>query len=760
MNDQSWPLLPLPACLLDLAADPRWVGWRWETRPGAAKPTKPPRQVNGAYAHNDKPETWSTAGEVAQVARARRFDGIGLQLLGLTSFAALDLDNVRDPETGKILPWAEEAICWGSYAEMTPSGTGFRVLGRVEPDETPRHRKFAHPGGGEVEFYVNIPTGRFITVTSSRVDGAPDALAPIGPLIAKLWGEVNADEPRGGLDFERSPGAGECSPDFASLPEWLRTTIEHGRSGDRSADFQAAANGLRARVDFDVALRLFREHPSGPAGKYGDRLEDELRRSWEKAAASSRTRRPEEMPAGAEPDDADGFDFSHDALALDLGARSWDQNARYVALWGQWLFWTGTHWERDTTRQDFRRTRAYLGTCAREVLAWATRKAEEHEVAGEEKAAEKVRSWAKSEARTLRNKVTVAAVESLAQSNRASAARAEDFDAAPMLLGTPGGTVDLRTGDTRAAQRADYITRLTTVAPEHGPASRWLGFLEEVFQGDQELIAFMQRAAGYSLTGETREHKLLFCYGGGRNGKGTFLETLFYILGDYGRRIAASALLNSQGEKHPTDLAGLRGARFVVGSELPRGKSWDEAALKDLTGGDVLTARFMRQDFFDFRPQFTLWIAGNTMPSFKGVDEALRARVVLVPFTVTIPAERRDTELPMKLREEAGQILSWAIEGAVEWQRRGLAVPVSVARASQDYMDGEDTLGQFLADETVQEPMGFVTTTALYQRFTQWAEGQGLHGWTLRTMQKELATRGLPVARRSAGAGFLGVRLR
>lgn len=474
---------------------------------------------------------------------------------------------------------------------------------------------------------------------------------------------------------------------------------------------------------------------------------------------SERSRRREETTA-TQKDLRSEFDLSHDALALDMGARSWDRDARHVMLWGKWLFWAGSHWAKDMTCENFRRTRGYLGESARELLAWAEKRAEELQASGDEKGAEKLLGCAKNEARLLRHKSTIAAVESLAQSNAASAVAADIFDANTRLLGTPGGTVDLKTGQVQPAKREDLITRLTSVSPQNGDPKLWLKFLNDAFQGDKEMIAFLQRAAGYSLTGETSEHKLLFCYGGGRNGKGTFLETLFHITSDYSRRIAATALLNSHGEKHPTDLAGLHGARFVVGSELPRGKSWDEAALKDLTGGDVLTARFMRQDFFDFRPQFTLWIAGNTMPSFKGVDEALRARVVLIPFTVTVPPEKRDRLLPEKLRQEAGQILTWAIKGAIEWYKDGLKVPAKVADASREYMDGEDTLGQFLADETLPESLAFVTTTELYQRFSQWCAQQGLAGWTLRTMQKELKSRGQPTAQRKHGNGFLGLRLK
>ncbi len=432
--------------------------------------------------------------------------------------------------------------------------------------------------------------------------------------------------------------------------------------------------------------------------------------------------------AGAVPDTLpDEFDLSQDALALDMGMTGWNQDARHVATWGKWLFWKGTHWGRDDDLSHMTKCRGYLRTRAADVTAWADKKAFKLAQEGHVTKAEKLQAWAKGEIKTLRHKNTVAAVVDLARSNPEIVARVKEFDADKLLLGTPGGTVDLRTGTLRPARRKDMITKQTTVAPAPGQPVLWLRFLSEIFKGDADLIAFLQRAAGYALTGETREHKLLFLYGTGRNGKSVFLNTLFDIWGDYARRASASTFLNSNGEKHPTDLAGLNGARLVAGSELPKGKTWDESVIKDLTGGDVMTARFMRGDFFDFDPQLTLMIAGNNMPSFRGVDEAIRARVALVPFTVTIPPERRDQHLADKLKAEAGQILQWAIDGAVAWQARGLDVPTSVAAASASYFDDEDILGQFLADETAKDSMGFVTTTDLHQRFKQWCERQGLN---------------------------------
>ena len=467
-------------------------------------------------------------------------------------------------------------------------------------------------------------------------------------------------------------------------------------------------------------------------------------------------------PISRQPVEDNTPDLSHDHLALDLGARSWDANARHVALWGKWLFWTGSHWKCDDKLEHLSRIRAYLRERAGDVASWAGRKADVLENEHDKKGAEKVRTWARDQARSLRSNATVTSVANLVRANPASATAHEAFDADRYLLGTPGGTVDLRSGQLRPARRQDMISRRTTCAPAP-PGSlpeRWMTFLDEIFEGDQETIAFLQRAAGYALTGATDEHKLLFLHGSGRNGKSVFLNTLLDIWADYGRRVAATTFLHSQTERHPTDIAGLQGARLAIASELPRGKTWDEATIKDLTGGDRLTARYMRQDFFEFTPQLTLMIAGNTQPSFKGVDEAIRSRVVLVPFAVTIPPEKRDRGLPDKLQSEGPEILRWCIDGAVAWRERGLDVPPAIAAASNAYFDEEDTVGQFLEDETTKDPQGFVSSEDLIICFNFWSERQGLGSWTQRTLVKELRQRGFEDGRNKRQRGLRGLLLR
>ena len=264
------------------------MGWRWETRTnsdGKQHRTKPPRQPSGAYAQNNKPDSWATLAEVQAATATMGFEGVGLQLQGLHGFAALDLDKVRNAETGEVLPWAAEVIAWGSYAEMTPSGAGFRVLGTVAADRLSRHNKFTHPLGGEVEFYISLQqgSGRYITVTGNRVEGAPDALTPIDDQVARLWADLRPKQEQKAKDFDLNTGG---SDGLEGLPQWAQNYITHGGSGDRSANFQAVVNAMAVRMDFLTALRILEAYPQGPAGKYTGRLETELRRSWEKANAS------------------------------------------------------------------------------------------------------------------------------------------------------------------------------------------------------------------------------------------------------------------------------------------------------------------------------------------------------------------------------------------------------------------------------------------------------------------------------------------
>jgi putative DNA primase/helicase len=270
------------------------------------------------------------------------------------------------------------------------------------------------------------------------------------------------------------------------------------------------------------------------------------------------------------------------------------------------------------------------------------------------------------------------------------------WDSDPWLLGTPGGTVDLRTGELRDSRREDAITKVTAVAPLDDRCPLWLKFLDDATGGDAEFIRFLQQWCGYCLTGVTREHALVFVYGPGGNGKSVFLNIMRRNFGDYVRNAAMDTFASSKNEKHPTDLAMLRGARLVTASETEADKSWAEARIKQLTGGDVISARFMKQDFFEYLPQFKLVVVGNHTPALHNVDDAAKRRFNIVPFIRTPAAP--DLELEGKLFREAGGILQWMIKGCLDWQANGLSRPACVRAATKDYFEDQDLLGQWIED--------------------------------------------------------------
>ena len=383
----------------------------------------------------------------------------------------------------------------------------------------------------------------------------------------------------------------------------------------------------------------------------------------------------------------EGFlDLTHDKLALDLGIH-WAGDARYVALWGRWLFWFGSTWLEDEKLDHMTRTRAYLRGRAEVIL----------EVIGGREAG--------PAADALRNKPMVAAVADLARSNPDIAGGTDEWDRDPFLCGAPSCTVDLRTGETREPERDDLITKRLAVdpAPPGTAAPLWQRFLVRVTDGDTELIAYLQRLAGYCLTGDIGEHVLAFAHGAGANGKGVFFGTLADAMGAYAVTVGTEMLMVSIGERHPTEIARLRGARLALGSEIESNQTWAEAKIKKLTGGDRLQGRFMRQDFFEFDPQFKLIVFGNRKPSLRGVDEAIRRRLHLIPFTVTIPAPERDPQLREKLRAEWPAILRWAIDGCLEWQRVGLRPPARVVAATEEYLGGEDLIERWREDCLVED---------------------------------------------------------
>lgn len=451
------------------------------------------------------------------------------------------------------------------------------------------------------------------------------------------------------------------------------------------------------------------------------------------------------------------IDLSHDGLALWMGLQGFNEKARYVAAAGRWYFWEENHWRVDTTKAYESNTRDFLRLVAKKIAIDASEEAK----GLEQKEGNNLRRWAKDEAKVLKSRATISAVASLAQANWETAAQKEDFDQELLLLGTPEGTVDLKTGFLFPARKKDMITKLTACGPAE-PGSKpvlWLKFLHRIFDGDQETIDFMQRAVGYALTGRITEHKLLFLHGHGRNGKSVFRDTLEWMMGAYSRTANSDLLMTSGQGKHKTELAELDGARLVVASEIPKNTIWNEARIKELTGGDRINANFMHKDGFTYIPQLTLMIAGNDKPRLKDVGPAMRARMQLVPFNVEIPHEEQDRDLPKKLKLEGPEILRWAIEGALKWQDRGLDVPEAIKKASLEYLEDEDVIKAFLGEATVTATNSYVETQKLFVRYRVWCQAQGIQAEIKRRFVNDLKARGWTETKRNVGMVFVDLNL-
>lgn len=307
----------------------------------------------------------------------------------------------------------------------------------------------------------------------------------------------------------------------------------------------------------------------------------------------------------------------------------------------------------------------------------------------------------------------------LAQSEPGIAVHHTALDSAPWLLNCRNGTIDLKTGTPHPHDRAQLLTKQIDVDYDPAaPAPRWARFIERITDGDPELATYMQRAAGYTLTGDVSEQCLFFCYGNGANGKSTYVETLAALLGNFWLKAPTEMLMQqrSGGGGVPNDVARLPGARMVVAAEVSEGGRIDEAKVKDLTGGDTLIARFMRAEFFEFRPVFKLWLYGNHKPQIRGTDNGIWRRIRLIPFTATIPEAERDPALAEKLRVELAGILAWAVRGCLAWQAEGLTAPVAVKAATDTYRAEMDAIGAFLLDSCTIAPRLSASAGDLYKK--------------------------------------------
>lgn len=429
-------------------------------------------------------------------------------------------------------------------------------------------------------------------------------------------------------------------------------------------------------------------------------------------------------------------------------ARDHAGRVRYCWTWKRWLVWDGRRWKIDAGDQVATLAKA----TARGIYAEAWYAEDRKE-----------RRPLADHASKTESRRGLEAMLALAQSEPGIPVDAAQLDAHPWVLNVENGTLDLRTGQLRRHDPTDLLTKLAPVAFDaDATAPRWQAFLERIFEGRASLIAFMQRVAGYVLTGDTSERALFVLFGSGANGKTTFLRALMDVLGDdYATKTPTRTLMLTRNDAIPNDVARLAGARLVVANESGDQHRLDEALVKDMTGGgDKISARFLHAEWFQFSPTFKLLLATNHRPSIRGTDDAVWDRLQLVPFNVRIPEPDRDPHLLDALRAELPGILAWAVRGCLEWQRQGLGTPDEVREATTAYRDEEDRLGAFLRACCVVDPATRVPFGELYAAYLEWAAAADEEPLSDRAFGQQLSRRGYAPKPTKSARVRLGLRLR
>lgn len=665
-----------------------------------------------------------------------------------------NLHELRPYLTRKATQEELGAWSWSGVGIVTGPLSGVLVLDVDGPEGEGELQKHGHPvtpmvrtASGGLHLYFNHPEQS--VRTGIRIAPGLDVKASGGYVVAPPSVGPNGN-----------PYEWIISPDDAELadpPDWLMRLLERpkgngtappvGRKispGRRNHELTSIAGTMRRRgleeAEILAALQVTNEQRCKPP------LEA---RELEKIAASVARYEPADNVVSISVNGHGSTPPLRGYNLTDLGnserfVRDHGEGVRYCYPWSSWLVWTGVRWERDDSGKIHR--------LAKETVRGIYKEASE---AGDE---DRRKALAKHAARS-EGADKIKAMLELAKSEVPVAP--DELDDDRWLLNAPNGTVDLRTGILRDHRRGDLITK--SVGCEYDPAAEapmWAATLERALPSEA-LREFFKKLSGYALSGDVSEHILAVLYGTGANGKSTILNALLAAVHDYGMQAAPDLLVAKKGS-HPTEVADLFGMRLVASIEVEDGRRLAESLVKQLTGGDKVRARRMRQDFWQFEPTHKVFMAVNHKPEVRGTDTAIWRRLRLIPFEQTVPPAEQDKQLPQKLEAEMVGILRWAVEGCLKWQREGLQAPEEVRKATGQYRSEMDVIGAFLQDECEIGPGHKEPFTTLYKRYEEWCEEGGERAETRRKFNARLKERGGFEARRSGPGGaneWHGLRL-
>jgi putative DNA primase/helicase len=430
------------------------------------------------------------------------------------------------------------------------------------------------------------------------------------------------------------------------------------------------------------------------------------------------------------------FQFTDTTNAYRLFSK-YGTDIRYNALWKKWIVWDGNRWQMD----DGYMIHDKGLTMIRGIYADLVKTADYRERMEIEKYAIQSES-------ARRRKAFVEAATWIPELN----IKTDDLDKDPWLLNVENGTIQLRTGELREQRAEDLITKIAHVRYDRAASCPvWKQFIMEIMNYNTDLIRFIQTAVGWAVTGDTSEQTMFILFGSGANGKSTFLNTIMNLLGDYAIATPTETFMRKSGEQITNDIARLRGTRFVTTTEAEQGKRLSEPLIKQITGNDRMTARFLYGEFFNFVPTFKIFMGTNHKPVIKGTDYGIWRRIKLIPFTTTIAEERQDKNLEKKLTEEGPGILNWILEGTVRWCTEGLKTPMIITKATDEYRGEMDVIGNFIKERCIQGPGCSIRARELFKVYQDWCDENNEHASSERFFGLRLKELGIDQRRMGDG---------
>jgi putative DNA primase/helicase len=675
------------------------------------------------------------------------YDDIGFEFNN-NGIVGIDLDHVI-ADDGSLSAEAVDIVAMlNSYTEYSPSGKGLHIF--IKGDIPVDGRK-----KGFIEMYK---AKRYFTMTGNAY-GELTTIKERSEQVMEIFNKYFADSApvNSTMEADINYSCNNIGKDYFSIgleKDTVFRALWNGEYQSQKCTSESEADlALMGKLLYwcsgnsDAAIETFKDSPYAMAkdNKHTAKLErsDYLQRTATKAMQG--------LTSTAASDD-EQYTRSHEFSLDDMGnARRlvslYGHNIRFSYIKNNWYCWDGKVWQEDETGTISRLADTTVEAMYTEAIKLSDQDKRDKLL----KHASKTRSIAGRKAM----------IEGAKHLEGIPVIPA-DFDKDMWLLNLQNGVLELKLGTLQPHNPEYMITQISNAS--YNPSAicpRWLDYLDKVTNGNVELIKYMQKAVGYSLTGNTGEECLFILYGTGRNGKGTFAETLIHLLGSYARTAQVDSLMlkSVSGSGANPDIARLKGARVVNAAEPQKNSRLNESLIKQLTGGDMVTARFLYGKEFEYRPEFKLWINTNYKPQISGNDDGIWSRVKLIPFTVYIPPEKRDPHLKDYLREkDIDGILNWALDGLKQWQKEGLEMPEMMKSATKDYRSEMDIMQKFLDECTKRKNNSSIAASTLYKAYTEWSAENGEYTLSNTKFGREMG-RYLSKRNTKSGLVYIGIEL-